>query len=263
MIDYHNHFLPNVDDGPKVIEETLDMLKHASCEQGITEIVQTVHFQHPKMENKNVDFNYLSSELKKVKKLILDNDLNLKIHLAAEVFYLPNLSEICLNPLLTIGKTKYMLIEFSNTAYPTGFEDEFYKIQLKGITPIVAHPERYMFVKNNINVLEDWINRGYIIQLGAGSILGHFGDKTYKVVLDIIDKGFFHLIGSDAHNNRKRNFCLKDAYSKIENFVDVELLKENAFSLVNGGEINNFININKKSIKQKISSYIKQKIFKL
>ena len=48
MIDFHNHVLPGVDDGPKTMDESLDMLRHAH-KQGITEIVNTVHFQHPKM----------------------------------------------------------------------------------------------------------------------------------------------------------------------------------------------------------------------
>ena len=52
MIDFHNHVLPNVDDGPKTIEESIEMLKFAS-NQGITDVVNTVHFQHPKMDGKN------------------------------------------------------------------------------------------------------------------------------------------------------------------------------------------------------------------
>ena len=56
MIDFHNHVLPNVDDGPKTIEESIEMLKLAS-NQGITDVVNTVHFQHPKMDNKNRDYN--------------------------------------------------------------------------------------------------------------------------------------------------------------------------------------------------------------
>ena len=53
MIDFHNHVLANVDDGPKSLDESIDMLKTAA-KQGITDIINTVHFQHPKMQNKNV-----------------------------------------------------------------------------------------------------------------------------------------------------------------------------------------------------------------
>ena len=55
MIDFHNHIIPNLDDGSKSVEMTLNMLKVAQS-QGITDVVNTVHFQHPKMENKNTSY---------------------------------------------------------------------------------------------------------------------------------------------------------------------------------------------------------------
>ena len=63
MIDFHNHILPNVDDGSKSIEMTLDMFRAAKL-QGITDVVNTVHFQHPKMENKNVEYDFIKNEIK-------------------------------------------------------------------------------------------------------------------------------------------------------------------------------------------------------
>ena len=62
MIDFHNHVLPNVDDGRKAYDESMAMIRHASY-QGITDIVQTIHFQHPKMDNKNVDYDRINFEL--------------------------------------------------------------------------------------------------------------------------------------------------------------------------------------------------------
>ena len=67
MIDFHNHFLPGVDDGAKTFQESIEMLKFAS-KQGITEVVQTIHYQHPKMEGKNVDYKYLTKKIKKSSK---------------------------------------------------------------------------------------------------------------------------------------------------------------------------------------------------
>ena len=90
MIDFHNHVLPNVDDGPKTIEESIEMLKLAS-NQGITDVVNTVHFQHPKMENKNVDYNYLLEKVENLKLKLKQENININLHLSAEVFYLPNL----------------------------------------------------------------------------------------------------------------------------------------------------------------------------
>ena len=58
MIDFHNHIIPNLDDGSKSVEMSLNMLKEAQS-QGITDIVNTVHYQHPKMNKKNTSYNFV------------------------------------------------------------------------------------------------------------------------------------------------------------------------------------------------------------
>jgi len=250
MIDFHNHVLPDVDDGPSTLEISMDMLREAS-RQGITEIINTVHFQHPKVYNKNIGYDYLKNKTKELQTHIDNENMNIKVHLSAEVFYLPNLVEISKNPLVTVGRKKYMLIEFSPNIFPKNYECQFFDLQTLNITPIVAHPERYRFIHNNFNLLKIWIERGYIIQIDAGSFLGHFGEKTKEFTLAMINKGYIHLIGSDAHNQKKRNFCLSDAYDFLDsNFGKefVNILKENSYRLLKGDKI---LNIDCKIFKNK------------
>ena len=259
MIDFHNHVLPNVDDGPRTLEESISMIRHAEA-QGITDIVQTVHFQHPKMDGKNVDYKYLTNKLNDFQSIINKQKININMHLSAEVFYLPNLVEISSNPLVTIGSKRYMLIEFSTNIYPEGFEEVFYKLQLNGITPIIAHPERYRFVNNNLDILSKWIDLGYIIQIDAGSVIGQFGNKAKKNTLKMISEGYVHLIGSDAHNDKKRNFCIAPAYKSIEkntSNIYVSNLKENAERILMGKDLKLVIPSKNKT------SFLKRNITKL
>ena len=65
LLGYHNHILPGLDDGAKSMEMTLNMLREAS-KQGIATIVNTIHFQHPKMEGKNTDYQYVKDLRDKV-----------------------------------------------------------------------------------------------------------------------------------------------------------------------------------------------------
>ena len=231
MIDFHNHVLPNIDDGPKHIEESLSMLKSA-YHQGITDVVQTVHFQHPKMIDKIINESILEEKLNVLVEELRKNKIRIKVHLASEVFYLPNLIEIANIPFVTFNN-KYMLVEFSSVIFPKNFEEQFFKLQNSGINPIIAHPERYRYVKNDVSLIERWIELGYILQLDAGSIIGSFGKKIQEVSFNIIEKYGFHLIGSDAHNNKKRNFCLKDAYSLLE----IKYKKEFVNQLKNNAEL--------------------------
>ena len=237
------------------------MLRFAS-KQGITEVVQTVHYQHPKMEGKNVDYSYLMSKMNEVQDVLDKKKINIKIHLTAEVFYLPNLEKLLNNPLVTIGHNKYMLLEFYSNIYPTNYEEELFKLQSNGVTPIIAHPERYRFIKEDINILNKWIERDYVLQIDAGSIIGHFGKNTKNIAIKMIEKGFVHLIGSDAHNNKKRNFCLNESYEILEKIVDikgVEILKKNSNKILNGMEI---VKLNANLIKKNKSFNRLKKIFK-
>ena len=93
MIDFHNHVIPKIDDGAKDLETSLNMLNHAA-EQGITDVVNTVHYQHPKMFNKKVNFEKVKSEIYKLQRQLNKNQIPIKLHFGAEVFYLPNLKEI-------------------------------------------------------------------------------------------------------------------------------------------------------------------------
>ena len=240
MIDFHNHFLPDADDGPKSLDETIHMLRSANS-QGIKEIVQTVHYQHPKMEGRNVDYNFLRDRIEQVQNIINQENLNIKLHLSAEVFYLPNLVGLLKNPLVTIGNGKYMLIEFQSNIYPSGYEQEMFELQRNGVTPIIAHPERYRFIQNDIEIIKLWIERGYVIQVDCGSVLGQFGKRASITCMDMIDKNYIHLIGSDAHNARGRNFSLQESYDRLSNLKNhnfVKKLKENSYNVLNGLSVN-------------------------
>ena len=260
MIDFHNHIIPNLDDGSKSIEMSLNMLKEAES-QGITDIVNTIHYQHPKMEKKNTSYQFIINEINKFQKIAYKNNININIHAASEVFFKFNLTEILDNPITTFGNGKFMLIEFQRLSFPDGYEDEIFKVQLKGITPIIAHPERYRGVQNNIDLVKKWINRGYLIQIDCASIIGGFGQETQVTAIKLLKNALCHLIGSDAHNDKNRNFLLKQALLEAEKNIgkdQVLIIKNNSKKILNGEiPLNYSIQPKKKSIFSKFSSFFK------
>ena len=68
-----------------------------------------------------------------------------------------------------------MLIEFSPKNIPNSQKQTLYNLKMSGITPIIAHPERYKLVQENFSIVYDWINAGCLIQVDAGSLLGLMG----------------------------------------------------------------------------------------
>lgn len=239
MIDFHNHILPCVDDGSQSIEISLNMLRHAS-NQGITDVVNTVHYQHPKVEGEDISFSRIKQISDELEIELKKNNIPIKIHLGAEVFFLPNLLKLKNDPLATFSNYKYMLIEFQAHQLPENHKQELYNLKLAGVTPIIAHPERYKFVQNDISLVSTWMDTGCLIMIDAGSPLGYFGQYCKSTSEKIIKNGWCHILGSDSHDDKKRNFCLKDSVEYVRTMIGSNVDKmvyDNPRSVINGDYI--------------------------
>ena len=240
MIDIHNHILPNIDDGSKSMEMSLNMLKNA-CEQGVTDVVNTVHFQHPLFLNIDHSLDNIQKIAKSLQSKLDECKIPIKIHLGSEVFYYENLLKISNKPLTTLGGGKYMLIEFSPKNIPKSQKQTLYDLKMSGITPIIAHPERYKLVQENFSIVYDWINAGCLIQVDAGSPLGLMGEKAKNSSHLIIKEKCCHILASDAHNDSNRNFCIKDAYNYAKSIIGKKnsdlLVYEHPSSIINGEDL--------------------------
>ena len=218
MIDFHNHILPNMDDGSSSLEMSLEMLENAS-KQGITDVVNTVHYQHPKLIGIDISLDKIRKKVDLIQSALNKNKIPIKIHYGAEVFFLPNLLDIMHDPLTTFLNGKYMLIEFQPHQIPDIQKQELFDLKMAGITPIIAHPERYKPVQANSEFLTNWLEAGCVIQVDAGSVLGTLGKSAKNMSERIIKNGWCHILGSDSHNNNKRNFCLKEAYELVHEWI--------------------------------------------
>ena len=240
MIDIHNHVFPNIDDGSKSMEMSLNMLKYAH-EQGVTDVVNTVHFQHPLFLNIDHSLENFKRIAKSLQSKLDECKIPIKIHLGSEVFYYDNLLKISKEPLVTMGGGKYMLIEFSPKNIPNSQKQTLFDLKMSGITPIIAHPERYKLVQENFSIIYDWINAGCLIQVDAGSLLGLLGEKAKKTSILIIKEKCCHILASDAHNDLNRNFCIKDAYNLVKNIIGKKnsdlLVYEHPSSIIKGEDL--------------------------
>ena len=148
--------------------------------------------------------------------------------------------EIKDDPLTTFNGSNYMLIEFHTFQLPKSHENQLYSLRTSGIIPIIAHPERYKFVQDDINLILRWLELGCLIMIDAGSILNHFGKNCFQTAEVIIKNRWCHILGSDSHNDGKRNFCLKDAYDMAQEWIGDDaysLVYDNPNSIIRGEKI--------------------------
>ncbi len=237
MIDIHSHILPNIDDGSKSEEITLEMLR-AAVKDGTKEIIATPHFCR----------GYGDTEYKKVKELVKEVQeladeagIDIKIYHGQEVYYSERMLEDYDNGLIgTINDSRYMLFELPMTSKLD--EDIFnvlYEMQLKGIVLILAHPERYKFIIEKPSTINRFIDEGILFQLNSGSIEGKFGEKIKKTASILLENGIYNFIGSDAHNTTSRRTGILEGskLAKEKNKVYRNLFKYSANKILNNEEV--------------------------
>ncbi|MBO1579760.1 tyrosine-protein phosphatase [Bacillus sp. XF8] len=235
MIDLHCHILPSIDDGAQSIEDSIAMAK-AACEEGIHTIVATPHHQN------GVYINPAESILYQVKQLnerLKEEEINLTVLPGQEIrLYGELLEDYELGHTLTLNRTdKYILIEFPANHVPRYAEKMLYELRVKGITPIIVHPERNTEIIEHPDVLYKLVSQGMLTQITAGSITGKFGKKIKKFTLQLIEHHLAHVIASDAHNITTRSFHLQAAYETVEKTFGSSMcyyFKENTYALISG-----------------------------
>ena len=236
MIDIHSHILPGIDDGSKSIEMTLDMLKRAERE-GLENIVATPHFRRGCFE---VTYNEVKDLVSKINKLLESEGIDVKVHAGQEVYFSERIIDDFEKGIIgTINGGKYMLIEFPMRKIPKEAADYMYELKLRGVTPIIAHPERYSEVISNVEVLNQFIDEGCLFQLNAGSIRGDFGKDVKKTAEKLIKYGVYSFIGSDAHNNKSRNTGILEESQEVfkKNILLRSVFLENEVKLLNNEDM--------------------------
>ena len=214
MIDMHSHIINGIDDGSKSIEMTINMLKKAE-QSGTTDIIATPHFMRGRFE---VEYNEVLKKVEELKGISRENNIDINIYAGQEVYYSRKLLEYYNDKIIgTINNSKYMLIELPMLEF--NIEEvinTIYELQIRGITPIVAHPERYKpFIKkpSMINVL---IKEGMLFQLNAGSIAGDFGKDVKKTATKYLEHNIYSVVGSDAHRDRGRDTDMRKTLNILE-----------------------------------------------
>jgi len=235
MIDIHCHILPDVDDGAKEIDESIKMAQIAE-ENGISKIVATPHY----IEEGNYPSKYeINKKVEKLNAILTENDIGVEILPGNEVYITHNLPYLLTNEIInTINGTQYLLMEFPMFEIPGYAEEVIYELKLMGITPIIAHPERYRGVIEDPSILLKYIDMGALCQANSGSITGKFGKNVKTTVMKLIDHNMIHFVGSDGHSPRGRAPKLLKAYNIVQKDYGsgkAEILfKENPEKIIKG-----------------------------
>jgi protein-tyrosine phosphatase len=224
MVDLHTHILPGIDDGARSWHEALDMAR-AAADDGITAMVATPHWHRGVYENGRKRILFMTEKLNE---LLDRHRIALQVLPGAELRIHPVIPHgIRSGRLMTLNDgRRYALVEFPPEVLPQNLNAFFFELQDLGVTPVIAHPERYPEVMRRPEHLTDWIRRGVILQITAQGLLGGMGKDIQRFTIHMLENGLAHVIASDSHGLRNRPPKLLEAFRFASEIVGEEAARE-------------------------------------
>ena len=217
MIDIHSHIVFDVDDGPETLEESRSLLEE-SYRQGVRTVISTSHRRKGMFETPEAKIEENFKRVQEMAKEIADD---LTLLYGAEIYYTSDVLDKLEQEIIPrLADTQYALVEFSMTTPYREIHAALSNLLRLGITPVVAHIERYHCLENDEKRVRELVNMGCYTQINSSSVLKPklFGDK-YKFMKKrahfFLDRKLVHFVVSDIHNLGPRPPYMQEAYQVI------------------------------------------------
>jgi protein-tyrosine phosphatase len=234
LVDLHVHYLPSIDDGVKSADEGIALLE-GLARIGYSRVYATPHIRTAMFENRRapLEATYASFvELVKARTDLPELGLGAE-HFCDDVFW----DLHARGESLPFPGGKALLVEMPQDSFPRALEERFFQMQLRGVRPIVAHPERYLPLHKRTDSVDAWLDVGVALQLDLMSLIGKYGRSPQKAAERMLDEGVYSLACSDAHKPSDV-VLVEEAIARLERLVGeeeaFELLSVNATDLLAG-----------------------------
>lgn len=208
MTDIHTHILPGVDDGAATLAQSLAMLKDCR-KQGVDTVVLTPHF-YPWTETLDSFLDRRAAAFKQLSRAVQEDMPRLV--LGAEVAWYPNLDTMSPIRELTLGESDCLLVEMPSVPWTDNMLEQIYRLDaVAGVTPILAHVERYPHLQKDGQIRE-LQEMGVVMQLSARMLLT---PMKRRKALSLLRTGTW-VLGSDCHDPELRSPCMGPAVRQLE-----------------------------------------------
>ena len=235
MIDIHCHLLPNIDDGPKSWEESLEMIRIAAGD-GIKGAVTTPHWIQG--TNWQPSPETVRSVVAELNARIIEAGLDFEVFPGMEIGIIPDLPRyVSKGEVITLADSHFVLIEIPFYNLPLGIEEVIFGLESIDKTPVLAHPERNREFQGTPKRILELVGMGALVQVTASSLSGGFGDAAKSCSLEFAKLGALHFISSDAHSTKHRPPVVSNGLAVIEKKIGrdaVDRIVSNTYKIING-----------------------------
>jgi protein-tyrosine phosphatase len=198
VVDFHAHVLPNLDNGPSTTEEAIALLRTMSA-QGVRKVIATPHIMGDFYKN---TIETITSAKRLLERELRKRNETIQIDIAAE-YYLDVALMATLeseNELISVAN-QYFLFETTVIGMPSFLFDAVAIIKTRGLTPVLAHPERYQYLQQNYDLVLKLKEEGVLFQINLPSFNATHA-ATQKLVTRIVENGLASFVGSNVHRMR-------------------------------------------------------------
>ena len=213
--DLHSHLIPGIDDGSKSMDDSIQMIE-AFIAQGYTKLITTPHIMSHRYPNSKA---IIEEGLVALKEELNARNIAIEIEVASEYYLDETVMDLVQErDIMTFGDN-YMLFEMSYVQ-PLHYLDEMvYEMKIAGYNPVLAHPERYIYMHEDFSKYERLKESGLLFQVNIPSLGGFYSKAIQTAAKQIADAGMIDFIGSDAHKIRHldalREVRAQKAYAKV------------------------------------------------
>ena len=203
--DLHAHLIPGIDDGSPDMATSLELLEGLR-ELGYRRVVLTPHVMADSYRNST---ERILEGRDRLREAAAERGLELEIYAAAE-YYLDEemMRRLDAGDLLCIGEERFVLFETSYYNEPLALEERIYELTGRGYRPLLAHPERYRYVRDPEGFYGNLRRMGVALQVNINSLGGCYGDDARRKAHWLAERGWIDFLGSDLHG-RKHLECLR------------------------------------------------------
>ncbi|MDD2452019.1 MAG: capsular biosynthesis protein [Sulfurovum sp.] len=196
--DIHSHLIPGIDDGARDMEESLLLLRMMKT-LGYKKVITTPHIMFDGYKNTP---KVIREGLEALRDTAKREKIDIEIDAAAE-YYLDDgfYRQLRDRDILTIGE--YLLIETSYISKPIEFDTMIFEIQAAGFKPMLAHPERYRYIKALEKEYAAMKSKGIFFQVNLNSFSGHYGKEAKRKAEFLSSSGMIDFLGSDIHRMKQ------------------------------------------------------------
>lgn len=214
MIDIHCHILAGVDDGASDNAESIAMAKLAQ-QDGIRHIFATPHFTLSYYNHREL----VERKVQELQKTLDDLSIEVQIHPSNEVRIESNAfvyEQTKNNHFCYLGlNQRFVLLEQPWAGYAPDSLELVRWFMDRDIRPVIPHPERHIFFRQEPQLLDQLIEAGAWTQVTADSLIGNNHEDARNFAARLVERGLVHTLATDAHNiRRKPNLSL--GYAAVE-----------------------------------------------